>query len=296
MTKTWSTAEMSSTARWTSRPVCPLLQRIRLAEVCHALLDRSPFILLSPETMGYGQVIEVDTRLKRFMKQMPAFFSLDNVDWSSLPPTDPRRSPSITVQRYTLNILLRHQLCKLHLPYLARGTVEPAFAYYVECLKSARLIIHVEHQMRQENLPFVSIRRRMNMVLRSVFLACIALVLDACLGSEPQDGYSNGEDVSDACSILQEAKDQSPLASKLLEELSIQVLAKHRATHPALKALRNQPLGKLGLDRESAPMTPQSRHGEHSENPPLFSVTQNARLLIWNNSGRHFRVEWTWTR
>ncbi|KND92531.1 hypothetical protein TOPH_02611 [Tolypocladium ophioglossoides CBS 100239] len=249
-------------------PTCVsyLLQRVRLAEVCHELLDRSPFILLSPETMDYQQVMEVDARLRQFLQDMPSFFSLDNTDLHSLPSTDPRRSPSITVQRYTLNILLHRQLCKLHLPYLARGTVEPAFAYSHEsCLKSARLIIHVEHQLRRENLPFVSFRQRMNMVLRSVFVACIALVLHACLSNDSQDSVASGEEVSDAWNILHEARDQSPLASKLLE-LSIQVLKKNKVTHPALEALGNQPSVRLRPRGGTPPMTPDSGHRDESRN------------------------------
>ncbi|PNY27642.1 Uncharacterized protein TCAP_02445 [Tolypocladium capitatum] len=240
-----------------------LLQRIRLAEVYQELLDRSPFILLSPEAMEYQQVMEVDARLRQFLQDIPSFFSLDNMDLHSLPSTDPRRSPSITVQRYALNILLHRQLCKLHLPYLARGTVEPAFAYSHEsCLRSARLIIHVEHQLRREDLPFVSFRQRMNLTLRSVFVACIALVLHACLGNDSQDSVASGKELSDAWSILQEATDQCPLASKLLE-LSIQVLKKNKAAHPALEALekpRPHPHGG------TPPMTPDSGHRDESRN------------------------------
>ncbi|UNI16204.1 hypothetical protein JDV02_002664 [Purpureocillium takamizusanense] len=248
-------------------PTCVsyLLQRIRLAEVCHGLLDRSPFVM-SPETMEYRQVMEVDTRLNQFMQEMPSFFWLDNPSMENLPPSDPRRTPSITVQRYTLNILLNRQLCKLHLPYLARGSVEPAFAYSREqCLKSARTIIHIEHKLRGENLTFVSFRQRMNMVLRSGFVACIALVLDACLVDDSQDTIKSGVEVADAWSILNEARDQSPLASKLLE-LSIQVLKKHKASHPALELLKNQPSAKLRTHGGTPPMTPDSSHRDDSRN------------------------------
>lgn len=251
-------------------PTCVsyLLQRIRLAEVCHGLLDRSPFVM-SPETMEYRQVMEVDTRINQFMQEMPAFFWLDNPSMDDLPPSDPRRTPSITVQRYTLNILLNRQLCKLHLPYLARGSVEPAFAYSREqCLKSARTIIHIEHKLRGENLTFVSFRQRMNMVLRSVFIACIALVLDACLVDDSQDTIKSGVEVADAWSILHEARDQSPLASKLLE-LSIQVLKKHKASHPALEVLKNQPSAKLRTHGGTPPMTPDSSHRDDSRNGML---------------------------
>ncbi|KAL3963749.1 hypothetical protein ACCO45_000753 [Purpureocillium lilacinum] len=137
-----------------------------------------------------------------------------------------------------------------------------------ECLKSARTIIHIEHKLRGENLTFVSFRQRMNMVLRSVFIACIALVLDACLVDDSQDTIKSGVEVADAWSILHEARDQSPLASKLLE-LSIQVLKKHKASHPALEVLKNQPSAKLRTHGGTPPMTPDSSHRDDSRNGML---------------------------
>lgn len=250
-------------------PTCVsyFLQRIRLAEVCHGLLDRSPFILLSPETLDYRQVMEVDAKFKQFISEMPSFFSLGNPNLKSLPLDDPRCAPNITVQRYTLNLLLHRQLCKLHLPYLARGAVETPFAYSREmCLKSARTIIMVEHQLRKENLAYVSFRQRMNMVLRSVFIATIALVLNACLGGDA-DAAASGEEVADAWRILEEARHQSPVASKLLE-LSVQVLKKHRGNHPALVAVKNT-LGRGRPQGGSPPMTPDSGHRDDGANGML---------------------------
>ena len=257
-------------------PTCMsyLIQRIRLAEVCYGLFDRSPFVL-SPESMEYRQVMEIDSRLKQFMQEMPAFFWLDNPRLEALPPSDPRRSPSITMQRYTLNILLNRQLCKLHLPYLARGTLEPGLANSrKQCLESARIIILVEHLLRRENLPFVTFRQRMNMVLRSVFVACIAIVLDACLVDDSHDSIESGEEVLDAWNILSEVREQSPLASKLLE-LSIQVLKKHKPLHPALEALRKQPT-RLRTHGGTPPMTPDSSHRGDGRNglPPRSEVPQ----------------------
>ncbi|KID90675.1 Fungal transcriptional regulatory protein [Metarhizium guizhouense ARSEF 977] len=253
------------------KPTCVsyFLQRIRLAEVCHGLLDRSPFILLSPETLDYRQVMEVDAKFKQFISEMPSFFSLGNTSLKDLPLDDPRCSPNITVQRYTLNLLLHRQLCKLHLPYLARGAVETPFAYSQEmCMKSARIIIQVEHQLRKENLVYVSFRQRMNMVLRSVFIATIALVLSACLGGDGDNGTASGEEVADAWRILEEARHQSPVASKLLE-LSVQVLKKHRGNHPALEAVNNHAAGKGRPPGGSPPMTPDSGHRDDGTNGML---------------------------
>ncbi|PHH73482.1 hypothetical protein CDD83_4722 [Cordyceps sp. RAO-2017] len=259
-----------------------LLQRIRLAEVCHGLLDLCPSILMNPESMDYGHVLEVDRRLRKYITEMPGFFSLDNNRWNGPQPSDPRRYPSIAVQRYMLNVLLHRQLCKLHLPYLVRGAVEPTFAYsHDECIKSARLIIEIEHQLRKENFPSVSFRQQTNVVLRSVFVACIALILDSCLGANSRNSLASGEEIVDAWSILQQARAYSPVASELLE-LSIQVLSNHTVTHPALEALGSQPKGKFHSQRgRTPPMTPDYGCGENSKNgtdtlpPALETETGN---------------------
>ncbi|KHN97818.1 uncharacterized protein MAM_04207 [Metarhizium album ARSEF 1941] len=268
----------------TEEPTCVsyFLQRIRLAEVCHDLLDRSPFILLSPETSDYRKVKEVDAKFKQFISDMPSFFSMRSTSLKDLPLDDSRCSRNITLQRYTLNLLLQRQLCKLHLPYLARGAVEPSFAYSREmCLKSARMIIQVEHQLRKENLAYVSVRQRMNIVLRSVFIATIALVLNACLGGDGDDSTPSGEEVADAWRILEEARDQSPVASKLLE-LSLQVLKKHRGSHPALDAVKDHAAAKGRSLASSPPMTPDSGHRNDGTNgmvPPQTNIESETAYL-----------------
>ena len=249
------------------------LQRIRLAEVCHSLLDRAQFGVLNPETMDYGQVMEVDAKFQKFMEDLPAFFSIDAAGLQDLPANDRRRGQTITAQRFTLNLLLHRQLCKLHLPYLARGTVEPRFAHSREmCLKSARIIIAMDKELKKERFLLVSLRQRMNIVLRSIFIATIALVLDACLSGE-RDNVATGDEVARAWIILEEAKDQSPVASKLLE-LSMQVLKKHQINHPALEAVQNRLAGQVHPNG-TPPMTPDSGRRDISKNN-MISQQPNA--------------------
>ncbi|TFA99471.1 Mitochondrial distribution and morphology protein 10 [Trichoderma ghanense] len=224
-----------------------LLQRIRLAELFYSLGSHDKSLNWNSEEADYGKIMEADMKLRQFMRELPWFFRLENSSaLSKLPPSDIRRSSDITIQRYMLNMIFYGQICKLHLPYLARGTVNPGFAYsHDSCLKAAQRIIYIEHRMRAENSTFVLFRQRMNVKFRSIFIACVVFVLDGCLTTNEGGGTGAGGSaagggdatMTDAWKILHEARGQSPLASELLH-MSIQILRKYRASHPALQALQ----------------------------------------------------------
>ncbi|KAH0524731.1 hypothetical protein TsFJ059_007196 [Trichoderma semiorbis] len=233
------------------------VQRIRLAEVCRALVDRTPLGKPVSESEVYKNVLDADAKLNQFISDAPDFLSLDCSHLDELPVTDPRRSPFITAQRYMLNLLLHRQLCKIHIPYLAQGTVDPAYAYSRDvCLRSARVIFELDHQLQGECLPFFSSRLRLAMVLRSLFLASTALVLNACLKGDAEDNGEGEDDVAGAWKILHEAQGQFPPAARLLE-LSIQILKKYKIKHRALELLQQQ-LSGISNYGESFPMTPDS--------------------------------------
>ncbi|KAL7790690.1 hypothetical protein V8C43DRAFT_285202 [Trichoderma afarasin] len=219
-----------------------LLQRTRLAELFYSLGGHDKPMNWNPEEADYGKIMEADMKLRQFMRELPSFFRLEKSgSLSKLPPSDIRRSSDITIQRYMLNMIFYGQICKLHLPYLAQGTINPGFAYsHDSCLKAAQRIIYIEHRMRAENSTFVLFRQRMNVKFRSIFIACVVFVLDGCLANNPEGSTTGGDaTMTDAWRILYEAKGQSPLASELLH-LSVQILRKYRASHPALEALKKE--------------------------------------------------------
>ncbi|KAM6477637.1 hypothetical protein HDV62DRAFT_383416 [Trichoderma sp. SZMC 28011] len=219
-----------------------LLQRTRLAELFYSLGGHEKPMNWNPEEADYGKIMEADMKLRQFMRELPSFFRLEKSgSLSKLPPSDIRRSSDITIQRYMLNMIFYGQICKLHLPYLAQGTINPGFAYsHDSCLKAAQRIIYIEHRMRAENSTFVLFRQRMNVKFRSIFIACVVFVLDGCLANNPEGSTTGGDaTMTDAWRILYEAKGQSPLASELLH-LSVQILRKYRASHPALEALKKE--------------------------------------------------------
>lgn len=223
-----------------------LLERSRLAMLFYKLGDFDRPINSASEDTGYLKVMEADMKLRQFMRELPSFFRLENSDSvSKLPSRDSRHSSNITTQRYLLNMIFYGQICKLHLPYMARGTVNPGFAYsHDSCLKAAQQIIYIEHQMRAENSTFILFRQRMNIKFRSIFIACVAFVLDGCLANGAEGGTMETDaTMADAWKILHEAKEQSPMASELLQ-LSIEILKKYKATHPALEMIQTEILSE----------------------------------------------------
>jgi hypothetical protein len=105
-------------------------------------------------------------------------------------------------------------------------------------LKAAQQIINIEHQMRAENSTFILFRQRMNIKFRSIFIACVVFVLDGCLANSVDGGTMEADaTMADAWKILHEAEGQSPMASELLQ-LSVEILKKYKATHPALEMMK----------------------------------------------------------
>ncbi|KAH7243924.1 hypothetical protein B0J15DRAFT_552781 [Fusarium solani] len=212
-----------------------LLQRIRLAEIVYDLPDWKGNAGSNPETTAYCRVMDEDARLRQFMRDLPPFFDLNHNAHAKTPATGSWYSPGIITQRYLLNMVLHARFCKLHIPFLARGTIEPGFAYSHDvCLESARMIIKMEHQLSTENLPFALFRRKLNVKLRSIFVACTVFVLDACLGHGNEAG-DQVDGLADVWKILREAGEQSPSASKLLD-MSVQIVRRYNPAHPVLEA------------------------------------------------------------
>ncbi|KAL7917628.1 hypothetical protein ACQKWADRAFT_306295 [Trichoderma austrokoningii] len=224
-----------------------LLERNRLAVLFYNLGDFDKPLNSTSEEAEYLKVMEVDMKLRQFMRELPPFFRLDNSDCISNKKSDrdAQRLSNITTQRYLLNMIFYGQICKLHLPYMARGTVNPGFAYsHDSCLKAARQIINIEHRMRAENSTFILFRQRMNIKFRSIFIACVVFVLDGCLANSAEGGTMQADaTMADAWKILHEAKGQSPMASELLQ-LSVEILKKYQATHPALEMMGRETLSE----------------------------------------------------
>lgn len=236
------------------QPTCMsyFLQRSRLAQVCLGFTDRMP-LASDLEAVSYDMILEIDGALEQFLREAPLFFTMAADELQKFPLTDPRRSPSITVQRHILNLFIHGQRLRIHLPYLARATVEPEYAFSREvCLKVARLIIQTEHRLEKENHAFSVTRLKMTVVLHSLFLASIVLLLDICSTTNSSDRVAKQQEMAEAWRIMEQAQGQSVPAARLMELLK-QVMKKHKVSFPVVQ--RQDP----SVTRVDAPvMTPTS--------------------------------------
>ncbi|RSL93287.1 hypothetical protein CEP52_013332 [Fusarium oligoseptatum] len=231
------------------QPTCMsyFLERIRFAEIFRASLENAQFAALSPDTISFQLVQELEARMSRFWDDAPAFLCFNYVM--------NRTASKITIQGYILNLFVHGQRCRAHLPYLARGQAGPAYATSrAACVESARLIIRMEMRMEEEEHDFASTRLRMSIVLHHIFLAFLVLLLDVCLDTNGPRQISKSPEAAVAWRILQDAKAQSQQASTLVEPLG-RVMRKHEVLHNA-EELENWPLADLGAQGSVSALAP----------------------------------------
>lgn len=173
--------------------------------------------------------MEIDSKLEEFKCEIPAFSGLEVASLEQIAEIDARRAPGIIVQRYVLNSMVYAHRAKQHMHYMARGTIDPAYSRSRDiCLNSARMIIRTERLLEKENIPYVLIRLRFSGMLYTIAMAAITLLVDLCFSKKEGDSKA---DFMDACSILDAAREHSPLSEKLLASLR-RFLAKHQVKLP----------------------------------------------------------------
>ncbi|EEU35996.1 uncharacterized protein NECHADRAFT_21902, partial [Fusarium vanettenii 77-13-4] len=206
------------------QPTCMsyFLERIRFAEIFRASLESAQFAALSPDTISFQLVQELEARMSRFWDDAPDFLCFNHI--SSVMN---RNANKLTIQGYILNLFVHGQRCRAHLPYLARGQAGPAYTTSrAACVESARLIIRMEMRLEEDEHDFASTRLRMSIVLHHIFLAFLVLLLEICLDTNGPRQISKSPEAVVAWRILQDAKAQSQQASTLVEPLG-RVMRKH---------------------------------------------------------------------
>jgi hypothetical protein len=242
------------------------LQRIRLAEISRSIVDHNLLNRTNvSQTSYYSQIIAIDSELDRLIVEMPQFFKPNSRNFT----LEPNVASNVFIQGYMLNSLIHTQRCKLHLTYLTTGpNNNPSHAASREtCLNSARHITSAETRLLRSQHPFVRVRLRLAAILYSIFMASIALLMDACV-SRPaslEKELRQGE-VSDALKILEDVGNYSLAATKLHQSL-MQIVARYRTQHQHQQS-KDAPLQKdYTLD-----------HQHHIYGPPTItgSLTDSA--------------------
>ncbi|KAL2865425.1 uncharacterized protein BJX67DRAFT_358864 [Aspergillus lucknowensis] len=204
------------------------LQRIKLGEICRELTDRTS--IFRSQKFNYDIVLENDKKTNDYISGFPAFFRLDGGSLNDVAKVNPDVAPGIMAQRYILNVLAHAHRCRLHLPYFAKASVNPTYAYSRDvCLDAARAVIRTERLFEKESISFVLTRFRFAGSLHCLGIAIVVFVLDVCLYKDQGQEEERRREASDACSILQKAKNDSSIAARLLRSF-MRIVRKHKVS------------------------------------------------------------------
>ncbi|KAI4692364.1 uncharacterized protein J4E84_003337 [Alternaria hordeiaustralica] len=201
------------------------MNRIHLAEISRNFVDQ----ITSDPFKRDAHLMAMDRQLVDMMHETPAFFQLDYYD-----STFSSEKPNHTfVQAYFLNTLIHTQRCKLHLTSLARSSasmnISTSPSSRTACLYSASQLIYLETKLLQSRHPFAHRPQRPPAGLYSIFIATIALLMDACLNrsGELQAELQKDNDLAKGLQMIADAREDSLAAAKLYESL-LQVIARYR--------------------------------------------------------------------
>ncbi|KAF2278873.1 uncharacterized protein EI97DRAFT_363207, partial [Westerdykella ornata] len=170
------------------------LHRIRLAEVCRAVVDARTPGLPDVEDANYDQVLALDLLFERALAEFPPFMSLD----APMPPGAPRFLP---LQRALVHLGFHSRRARLHRPFLLCKDDDEGYRYRKSreiCLRSARIVLDIStgwleqslaerhHPQQHSSSTHGPPIHRLGTVVNHMFMACAVLALAAKGSSDPE--------------------------------------------------------------------------------------------------------------
>lgn len=203
------------------------LQRINLADLCRRVADTIPLLNVEITTIDYKDIIALDKRFEAFLEELPTFLKTD--EQSRMRSEEVMlKYPQMRAQRYGLGMIALTRRCKLHQPFLIRGSLHKEYHYSREiALKSARRVLKMKRSAELEPGSVFAADVKLVGISHHVFMATIVLVTDLCFNRGYGDDEQRQAEVIEALKILEEAKSQCGMVSKFVESLEA-VLRKHK--------------------------------------------------------------------
>ncbi|OGM41095.1 hypothetical protein ABOM_010425 [Aspergillus bombycis] len=207
--------------------------RIKLAEISRTITDTLPLSPSDWPTVNYDTVMSLDRKFDDFVRDLPIFFRHDQASRQQSRDVD-RRYPQTVFQRYIIASSLYSCRAKLNQPFLTRTSIDGRYAYSRNvCLQCARSVINMNKSIRQDTGLLSSVHVRLATFLWTFFLATTVLVMDLCINTD-DDNEGRRQEVMEACGVLKEAEETSPVAGRFLKSL-IDILHKyHIQVSPAV--------------------------------------------------------------
>ncbi|KAF2458646.1 hypothetical protein BDY21DRAFT_208118 [Lineolata rhizophorae] len=245
------------------------IQRIRLASVCRRAVDILSPGMINPGQVVYSKFAAVDSDIVKFFNELPSHFRVGPEGPSS--SEDALLSPQVITQRYFLNFFAHSLRCKLHLPFLIRGSLHQQYQFSRDMsLDSAHATVRLVNQLDQSGPSIAKLDLRISGVIHQIFMATTVLVMDICLNKDQGLEDQRKADVMGALKILEDAVERSAMAKKFLDSL-LATLRKHK--------VRLQNLGTTSTRSDERPPSAASAL-QHQKDPldasnPAFEASNS---------------------
>ncbi|KAH7494860.1 hypothetical protein FOMA001_g68 [Fusarium oxysporum f. sp. matthiolae] len=202
------------------------LQRVKVAEVVRCISDLMPH---DPSEASCELILSLDAKLDSLLSELPAFFKLELSESESTKEVD-QSYPHIPMQRLLINLLINIFRCGLHFPYLP-GRVNKALHAFSRqvSLNAARVVLSSQRGMSMTDMSHSADFMKIQGTIFHMFIGALVLTTDICCN---QDGQMQLSELMDVLKKLDDVKDHSKMAAKLLDIL-MQLLVSYGVWPPS---------------------------------------------------------------
>ncbi|KAG5763664.1 hypothetical protein H9Q72_008246 [Fusarium xylarioides] len=202
------------------------LQRIKVAEVVRCISDLMPH---DPSEASCELILTLDAKLESLLYELPNFFNSELAESEETKEID-KAYPHIPMQRLLINLLINIFRCGLHFPYLPGRINKALHAFSRQAsLKAARAVLSSQRGMTMTDMLHSADFMKIQGTIFHMFIGALVLTTDICCN---QDGQTQISELIEVLKRLDDVKDHSKMAAKLLDILT-QLLVSYGVWSPS---------------------------------------------------------------
>lgn len=202
------------------------LQRIKVAEVVRCISDLMPH---DPSEASCELLLSLDAKLDSVLCELPNFFRTELAESEETKQID-NAYPHIPMQRLLINLLINIFRCGLHFPYLPGRVNKAVHAFSRQAsLKAARAVLSTQRGMTMIDMLHSADFMKIQGTIFHMFIGALVLTTDICCN---QDGQTQISELIEVLKKLDDVKDHSKMAAKLLDILT-QLLVSYGVWSPS---------------------------------------------------------------
>ncbi|TVY69302.1 putative transcription factor lepB [Fusarium oxysporum f. sp. cubense] len=190
------------------------IQRIKVAEIVRCISDLMPH---DPGEASCELILTLDAKMELLLCELPDFFKAELAESEETKQID-QSYPHIPVQRLLINLLINIFRCGLHFPYLPGRVNKTLHAFSRQAsLKAARVVLSSQRGMSMTDMSHSADFMKIQGTIFHMFIGALVLTTDICCN---QDGQTQLSELMEVLKKLDNVKDHSKMAAKLLDVLT----------------------------------------------------------------------------